>query len=230
MKRSKTLIPTPLCFIKFSKSKYNLELLNEGKIRFNPSEIYNDDTNKQRGDKFEGSEWIYNGNLEKVIVDHPTLGKLELKPFFNQKSQVVQYNCNFLSYSLYSVSINNFKTKNEFSIDDKLLEFGDSALLIEDPIRFLRSIVSEFNRRNIQYEFNYINYVDFAIEERELNSGPFRKTKDYSHQKEFRIIIPNRDNHPKEIYLGDISEYCRIFSSKDICEMNWIGKRRSVSL
>jgi hypothetical protein len=210
--------------IKFGEKKYNLELIREGKVRFSSPVFFNECDNEEQGDKYEGSEAIINDRVQSIKVFHPALGEFEFKPLKNAKSQMIQYNSNFLSCSLYSISSKNFETSNPFRIDKKMMKFGDSAVLIKDPYLFLKRIISELNNHNIYYQLDYVDYEDF-YNNKEVKTGPFSKKEDHSHQWEFRIIIPNTDNTPKYFYLGDLSEYCELISSKEICELELSARK-----
>lgn len=211
------------CFLKFTEREFAEKLINKGQIYFNLPNTFNKLVNKERGDDNEGAEWIDNSSIVHIKVEHPTLGTFEFQPVPNSVSKIVQYNYYFLSFSLYAITSALFNNDNTHKIDSQMSEFGDTAIIIDEPYIFLNAIISELKSKNLEYEINLVNY-------RDLTNGkvvlvPFDKKQEHQHHCEFRIIIKNTDDTPKIIEIGSIKNYSRQVSSKSIIESIWTAKR-----
>ncbi len=184
------------CFIKFIEREFADTFLN-GQVYFNMPSSFNDLPEKERGDENEGAEWIDNTEIVTVKTEHPTIGSIEFKVVPNSVSKMIQYNYQYLSFSLYAVTSSLFDKDNSHKIDSRMSEFGDSAIIIEEPYIFLNSIISELKNKNLDYEIKPIIYRD--ITKGRVDLIPFDKKLDHQHQFEFRIIIKNTDNVAKNI-------------------------------
>jgi hypothetical protein len=214
------------CLIKFGSEKNMLKLINKGELRFSPSEEYNKlKTEKERGDLYEGTEWIENIQLKKIEVEHPTIGKIEFKPVDGKLSKLTQYNYFYLSYSIYAISAQTFIEREIHQIDKEHLEFGDSAIFIKEPGTFLNSITDQLKKEKIEYEMNFIEYLNYE-QEGKISINPFNKKDEHLHQMEFRIIIRNIDNKAKFIHIGSIAQYSHLVSSESMIETEWKSKRK----
>lgn len=221
----KSLDQKIFCLVKFGSKENMLKLINNGELRFSLSKEYNDlIDNPERGDLYEGAEWIENAEFKKIEVDHPTLGKYSFKPKKGKLGKLTQYNYYYLTYSLYAISASTFSDKNIHKIDESHLEFGDSAVLIKEPYEFLNSITTELKKRQLQYEMNFVDYIDYNHEGKIL-TNPFTKKNDHLHQMEFRIIIENLKEEAEFITIGGIENYSQFLPSKTVVEMEWNAKR-----
>ena len=210
------------CFIKFIKREFADKFLN-GQVYFNMPSSFNDLREKERGDENEGAEWIDNTEIVTVKTEHPTIGSIEFKVVPNSVSKMIQYNYQYLSFSLYAVTSSLFDKDNSHKIDSRMSEFGDSAIIIEEPYIFLNSIISELKNKNLDYEIKPIIYRD--ITKGRVDLIPFDKKLDHQHQFEFRIIIKNTDNVAKTLEIGSIEKYSKLVSSQFIIESQWTAKR-----
>jgi len=211
------------CLIKFGEKEHIEKLLKQGELYFNTVSTFSELKDKERGDVNEGAEWIKNAQVKKIKVEHPTLGSLELFPATNQLSKLVQYNFYYLSFSLYAITPRCFEVTNKFQIDNRMLEFNDTALFIKEPYKFINSVVSKLKKDGIKYEANIVTYDDLC-REGSLEITPFTKKIEHQHQMEFRIIIENTDNEAKVISIGSIEDYSVLLSSKSMIETIWEAK------
>lgn len=213
------------CFIKFGPEEHLLNLRDYGELYFNVPKNFNNYINLQRGDLYEGSEWILNTEFSKIEVEHPSIGRFKIIPNKGDLGRLIQYNYTYLSYSLYTISTYTFAESLQHQIDDSLLQFGDSALLIKEPYKFLNKISRYFIQHGIQYEMNFVKYIDFT-KKGKINTNPFNKKLDHSHQMEFRIIIKNLNNAPEKMRVGGIHDYSSLLESKSIIEMKWLAQKK----
>jgi hypothetical protein len=216
------------CFIKFTERQFADKLLKDGEVYFNLPSSFNNLTEKERGDDNEGAEWIDNSQIIHIKSEHPTLGKFEFKPVPNSLSKIVQYNYSFLSFSLYAVTPDLFNKDDTHKIDPRMCEFGDTAIIIEEPYIFLNSIIAELKSKNLNYEIKPVNYRDMTSGRVDLI--PFDKKQEHQHHCEFRIIIENTDNVAKPIKIGSIEKYSRLVSSKSLIESTWTANRNPVTV
>ena len=211
------------CFLKFTEKEFADKLLNDGEVYFNLPSSYNKLTENERGDDNEGAEWIDNSQIVHIRSDHPTLGTFEFKPVPNSPSKIVQYNYYFLSFSLYAITPDLFDNSDTYKIDSRMREFGDTAVIIEEPYIFLNAIIAELKSKNLRYEIKPANYRDLTNGRVDL--VPFDKKQEHQHQCEFRIIIENTDNTAKTVKIGSIEKYSRLVSSESIIESIWTANR-----
>lgn len=212
--------------IKFGSEKNMAKLINDGELRFSLSKEFNGLVNeKERGDLYEGAESIENAQLIKIEVDHPTIGKHTFNPVQGKLAKLTQYNDCYLSYSLYAISTRTFIGRDVHNIDKEHLDFGDSAIFIKEPYKFLSSITDQLKKEKIEYEMNYVEYLNYD-QEGKISISPFNKKNEHSHQMEFRIIIKNVDNQAKLIHIGSIEKYCHLVSAESIIETVWSAKRK----
>ena len=201
---------TIFCLLKFGKQKYLKNLIDQGEIYFNSPKNFSESVIPEQGDKYEGSRWVQQIKEPiRVKLEHPTIGVFNFKTCGN--SELIEYNDNFLSYSLFAFTNKCFNNSSTFSIDNKILDCEDytHCIVIKTPNQFLVSIQNVLNKSHIQYEGNLCEYKN-------IQKTGFHKTgvfvkdyNDFSNQKEFRITIAAKGNEKcKKIYIGNLSEYC----------------------
>ena len=214
------------CFIKFTKREFADKFL-DGQIYFNTPSSFNNLKERERGDENEGAEWIDNTEIVAIKTEHPTLGSVEFKVGSNSVSKMTQYNYHYLSFSLYAVTSALFIKDDSHKIDSRLIEFGDSAIIIEEPYIFLNSIISELKNKKLEYEIKPVIYRDLT--KGRIDLIPFDKKIEHQHQCEFRIIIKNTYNLAKILEIGSIEKYSKLVNSQFIIESLWTAKRSVTS-
>lgn len=210
---------TKLFFIKFTDEKFADKLIQNGEIFFNKTKKFAKDSNQERGDKYEGSEWVDRSKMSYMKFSHPSFGEKILRLDPEAKTELIQYNHNYLLYSLFAVTQEDLDSINDFKIDKRMLDFGNTAVIIQNTKSFLDSIENELKKQNISYKYSFVNYEKFNEEKTDVN--PFIKKIEHKHQYEFRIIIEKNDDNPKLISIGSIEKYCIKMSSKRFIESKW---------
>ncbi len=210
------------CFIKFIEKKYVSSFLN-GEIYFNSVENLNKNLNHQRGDNLEGAYWLKNCRVEKLHVKNPKIGEFEIRINSEQNSKLINFNYYYSVFSLFTISPTFFSKSNSRNIDERMLEFGDSAILVEEPYKFLQSIITELKKQKYIYQADFVKYENFNLEN-EFEIHPFLKKNEHQHQMEFRIIV--QTNEPITIQIGSIEKYCKIWSSKNMIDTTWEAQRK----
>lgn len=216
----------PFCIIKFGKKKRLKSLLNNGELFFNSTENLNkiQILNKEQGDENEGAEWIENVQFSEIKVNHPTLGEYKFKPVSNTLGKLTQFNHNYLTCSFFIITTNDFENSNILKVNEKMLEFGEYALIIKEPKIFLDNIIEALEFENFDYSARKVEYKNLNSEGR-VQINPFIKKLEHRYQKEFRIIIKNQLD-PKLIQIKDIGKIGEIVTSKFIVESKWEAIRK----
>jgi hypothetical protein len=216
----------PICLIKFGKKKHLESLLTKGELYFNKTENFNqiNFSNKEQSDENEGARWIENTRFSEIKVDHQILGEIVFKPASNEYGKITQFNHNYLTCSFFVITTKDFENTNTLKIDDKMLEFGDYAIIINNPKLFLENVVETLESENLVYEAQKVKYK--KLESRgHIEMTPFVKKIEHQHQKEFRIILKNQIE-PKTIQIKDINDIGEIVTSQFLVESVWEVTRK----
>ncbi|MCL6273383.1 hypothetical protein M3P19_05140 [Muricauda sp. 2012CJ35-5] len=175
--------------------------------------------NPEKGDTYEGAEWIENAYIKKVNVKHPTLGEFNFLPHKESPFKFIQYNHNYLTCSFYILTTRNFGESGVQKIDERMHKLGDNAIIIKQPDFFLNQLKKTLENTNYSFQYGIVNYMDLSgIRKYDMN--PFIKKIEHSYQREFRIVIKNQLNR-KYIRIGSIKEYAEMVSSNLLIEADW---------
>lgn len=215
----------PFCLIKFGKKHHLESLLEKGELFFNTTTVFNKstNTNTEQGDENEGAKWIKNVQLAEIKVNHPTLGEFKFKSVPNKLSKLTQFNHNYLTCSFYIITTKDFENTNTLKIDKKMLEFGEYALIINNPKTFIDSLIKTLENKKISYVAQKVEYKDLEGKG-EITMNPFVKKNDHLHQKEYRIVLKNQFE-PKSLHIKGMKENGKIVLSKYIIESEWTVER-----
>jgi len=216
----------PFCFIKFGKKEHLESLLNEGKLFFNGTENLNQgiSINDEQRDENEGAEWIENIGLKEVKFKHPTKGEFKFKTDPNDLAKVIQFNHNYLTCSFYTITTKDFEKSNVFKIDKRMLKFGTHALIVKNPKNLMENLKNTLKKENIGFIANKVKYQNLKKEGR-IEMSPFIKKIEHQHQKEYRIILKNR-NEPLLIEMNKIGNNGILTTSQYLIDSKWEGVRK----
>lgn len=206
-------------FIKF-QDRDKIEYFQNGKIYFKSLAYYRqreqetgDDT---VGDVFEAMFHVNNG-----FLCIPEIG------MFEKLDDTLINSCFANHYAFCMLSL--FEDKYEFKFTneqkEKILRFGDSALLITNRSEFLHRVAIALNREHIKGAHGFVNYYDETADNSEywfsiLRSGTqniaFSKRKRYSYQQEYRLLIkpPITETDYLELDIGNIADISTIFAAE----------------
>lgn len=226
-----------LAFLKFGKREH-LEALQQGKLYMNSLSYFKkmekENNNKGMGDSDEASLVLteldikmYDNDTGKLVLQVPsTRGRIEdkadsLKPVL----------C--LSY----LDFNNLDVKEErkdfirgnivFTKEEReefIKNFGDTVLMISAK-HFLSSITEAFEKEGIEWDSGKVKYSNFNINYKDrveafMSGGSskfFWKDIFFSNQKEFRIVILNKDiEEPITIDIGDMTSYTSLMPTEQL--------------
>jgi len=91
------------------------------------------------------------------------------------------------------------------NVGERNFKFGDTFVLILNPIEFLNRVKRAASQREIEIHHKLVEYVD--REKYNGPMGPFRKFKEFFYQNEFRILVsPPESQCPYILNIGDISD------------------------
>jgi len=201
-----------LMFVKFTQRQY-AEKLIDGQLYFNLPNFYNSSDNEEIGDENEGAKLIDNSFKVESIKVESNNKFFEFNPLQNSNFKMTLFDESFLSFSLYTIYRSAFNNHNRtFTIDSKMQNSKyDTALVIENPIAFLKHIEQKFKQEKIEYEMNSVTYKN--LKTGKINLTPFDKKEEHKHQNEFRIIIKNLNNSARTINIGSIKDFCQLVPS-----------------
>ncbi len=103
----------------------------------------------------------------------------------------------------------NDKT-NQIRSHNDFLAFGDTVLMIHNPMHFISAMQSKMQSLGFKNNINIVEYYDSNYENRDL--GMFCKTKEYEYQQELRFFIKNDSANPIKFNIGSLDEYSDIYS------------------
>ena len=199
-----------LFFIKFGYRKYLEKLRDKGEVHFKSTKEFNNKKkyNNEQGDENEGAIWIDNIKNAQLTLEHPEFGELKFKSTPNKLVKLTQYNHNYLTCSFYAVTEKDFKESNTIEVDERMSEFGDSALIITNPTNLIDKIFEYASSNNLTLTFKKVNYGDFS-QEGKIEIDPFMKKMEHSYQKECRFVLDNCIEESKTFICSGI-ENCGI--------------------
>ena len=96
--------------------------------------------------------------------------------------------------------------RNDFEIDDRILEFGDTAIVIRDAIEFTKRLHRAANEIGLSVKQQPIEYVEKAKYQGVM--GPFRKYETFRYQSEFRYLLGPGNGEPIKLQVGDLRGLC----------------------
>lgn len=192
---------------KFGQKKYNLQALQEGKIRFVRSGRYSaDDMNKaQKDDENKFTFSVMPAFLKELdgmsgltTLDKTTALDSGVHIEFSSRHEYLVW-CAAASYD----------PRLPYAFD------ADSVLVIKDRQRFeieVRKALLNFNK-DFFVRASQIKYLDPYIDLSTKLDIPFTKHFRFSYQDEYRIVAEGT-NPPEELFLNitDLHEYAEIFS------------------
>lgn len=192
-------------FLKFSNEKeYLNDLVKNGVLYFNHYSNFFSQKGEVKN-KFDNSEGASH-HLQPEDIKHVTIGTHNYKVASTVTGHFTPPKLQFI-YCLYAITENSLSvSSNNQLYDSKLWEdFGKYVVFIHNTKEFKNRIVAYFEKNNIGYSGNLVEYVDSNKYSGEL--GIFRKKHDYKYQNEYRFAIcPNTDELNYPITIGDISD------------------------
>jgi hypothetical protein len=211
---------TIVFLIKFGEEKWIDELLQNGTIYCNTIDYFRKVENDHlRNDKNECKSYIDQITLLKFKVGDKVVR-------FNSPAQLVTDD-HFYDGNLFCITgivredINYalIKQIQVIKLDQRLDEFGESALLIYNIPEFRKRLIKALKKSGYKYKFSPVQYKNFKTYQGEL--GPFIKSDEFNFQREMRMFIENTSNDPIVLKIGNLSNIA--FKAKTSEIVNGIG-------
>ncbi|WP_454920835.1 hypothetical protein [Abiotrophia defectiva] len=221
--------------IKFGK-KEHLEMLQKGQIYMNTLQFYRK-YESSSGDEVVGdaSEAILAVELDNVkIIDNETneivleipISKAKIDPGYSRFPVF----CLFRFDKRNEVSRGEHYAVLEFTEEqkNKLVEFGEYALVIKDSDEFDKRLEEALSKANLFFAKGAIEYRNPNNEdvlERFAEGGPavaFIKREKYGYQSEFRYMVKKEVENHLKLQIEDISDISEIVPIKTLLNMRGI--------
>lgn len=207
-------------FIKFGKEEHLREMQSDGLFYCNTITYFASiDGDINRSDNFENvfeTKYFETPNLEiKVVNDNQDCNKgwkklgannLQLRHFYEKPIGNI--------FCISAFNLNPINPINIFHFDERLIEFGNCALVIMNQPLFLERLnekLEELIKSGIMHEKGFIKYSDLRAHSGEVSL--FQKDNRFAFQEEFRIYLKTDKyevNDPFKFYIGDISDISEI--------------------
>lgn len=204
--------------IKF-QDKDKIKSLQSGKIYAKTLEYYRkreEETGDcEVGDKYEGMV-----HINDATIYFPNMG--EIVPIKDELLKTSESN-DFL-FCMFGINPDLKKFSFTDEQKEKMLSFGDTALVVLDSEEFIRRVNIAAKNAGYQAEFNSVNYYNPNIDGGNmlfsLGAGmwniAFWKRDSYIYQQEVRFVFrPGAENVDHiELDIGDISDITAIISAE----------------
>jgi hypothetical protein len=174
--------------LKFGR-KCDLEkLLREGMFYAAPIKSFKRDISHDRYDKHEGlKELIHLNSSHKIQIMATEWDNWKFLPMTKGTFKGWHDDSSYHSYSLFSISKEETEEQEYFPIPEKMKEFGQHYLLIQNPKEFMRRVTKALEENNFKYIYGPIEYYNTSESHQSL--GFFHKSSHHAYEKEFRILI-----------------------------------------
>ena len=100
-----------------------------------------------------------------------------------------------------------------FPVPDRVLSFGDAAVLITDPNEFMSRIKTRFEALKINGGGDLVRYIP---DDHRGGVNPFEKRQRYAWQAEWRLRTNDGPNGPKTVELGGLTDISYLLPAADI--------------
>lgn len=204
----------PIMFLKFGNNPDRLEQIRKGSLYMNNLKFYIDREEETgeagSGDRLEALNVI--NDVEISVYDSQTNELLVTAPAENANLRYDEALTKPV-FCLYAVTIDmleiaevkgdrifcKLKFSNE-ELDNIKKEFGEYVLVIMmEP--FIERIKSAFEKKQYVFRAKMVEYADYSVNDPERIEKHYKgqsdlffyKEKDFAHQKEYRIVILNKD-------------------------------------
>ena len=219
-------MPYVWCFARVFAQNAHAEAFMKGRLYANRvSHFRKIEDDSERGDEYEATKLLMPSEMSLTPTDASTgesfpthhispselAGPIEIRPN-------VHSNCNMLC--LYAAYVTDDEANNLGPGDRKQLEqllrpprrmneFGNHAVVISDPVAFLRRVRKAALDKGYGYKADFVEYYDPEDQPSvDLFDAKlvFLKRRIYDYQREFRILIDThtRGSYAIELDVGDL--------------------------
>lgn len=205
--------------IKIGQKKHIENLHKTGEIFCNTLKFFKDcDKPDARFDRLEGSTkigqytelTIFSEKGDIVFSKNKEAGKTYLDKgfvsYFNESASGNIFSC----IAITEENEDDFFFEKYIAFDQEFKTFGDCALIIENPKKFINSFKQEIEKEGLEYYYGLVDYYNSKTDQRDLNV--FCKEEAYKWQNEFRFFIKNNIKDHKTFSIGSIEKYSQIIN------------------
>jgi hypothetical protein len=218
-----------VAIIKVGK-KANIDMLFElGRVHFRRVTYFREIEEQQilghfRKDKYEGVSEILKGGKMQVFLNDNRIGLSHNAELLLRKEKDEGFV--FCFTSIFESQL-TFGMRNRIPVDDRMMTFGDSVLLIFNPQEFMNRVRNCLEVNNYEFKSQPVSYA--KIEEGNSSHSIFTKPIEYSYQNEGRIFI-NRVEIEEfiNIDIGDLKDLAIQFPLEELDKFELFPKRDSV--
>ena len=199
-------------FLKIGDEKYMSKLLEDGEVYMNTVKYFREhEQNGNRGDKYEGTSLI-----EKDAKLEISIGNDRIASSNNSEIKLRYGKDNGNIFCLTSVFEQDLErnVKVNLNLSDELLDFGNRAILIYNPKKFINRVVNELKNLKVKYKILHVKYLD--INDYSGTYSIFRKPAKYSFQKETRIFLQNDDEKTIILKIGNLKDIALMIEANKI--------------
>lgn len=206
-------------FLKFSELKYLERFQKEGQLYCNSIQFFA---------KYPQESGI--GDLyENVVEQHyHESGQMTMK-LLDGSEKVIDFEAKDVAFKmmdtnhfvnifcLYCIDSEKHIIGEKIKISDDMKKAGNYCMIIYNFGEFINRIQNELNKKNIQYKFDFIEYIDFS--KYTGKKTVFQKPVQLSYQNEYRIAFKNDCPNAYEVFIGNIEDISIIYPTESIPEI-----------
>lgn len=228
-------LDTRLLFLVKVGQKKHLELLRQGKIRFQKLKIYKDaERSEAHSDPYEGIESILQGSEIKFGIKRPSG---ETHEFLSENGLVdvrIQSSLESPVLCLHAVHTGDW-TRREFTeeqipelksylqVSDSMKKYGDHVWMIQDLKKFNDRLIEAVKKLEVGVKSRFVRYVDFSSVHGTISDEQKAFVKDVRHKgdREFRyqILSQRSFDNTFTIDVGDLKDISMIMGFDEFREM-----------
>ena len=193
---------------KIGQREHMVSLQEEGVVYLNTLNCFWDiEDSGLRGDKMDGVDYMANGvhmgmrNASgEVVPVKVTSWTLQERTGEPEKINL------FCMYAIH-------RDPDSPSVDMRVTEFGDAALIITNPDKFMNRLADAARETNRSFHGDLVNYVptDYIGD-----VGLFTKTEPYRYQSEWRFALQDGPGAPMTLNIGNLADISQLIDSDEL--------------
>lgn len=209
----------------FSKEEYAKDFINNGKFRLNTLNFfkgYEEEHANNIGDVYEGIRYRATAEQEvKVTIEYN--GKreeIEVQEVYSHDNYVLNNNV----FCLYAPSVDIEKKytleamREIVAFQEDAEKLGDYLVIITNPDEFFERVRKTILKLGYTLKRGLVEYVDFNNPVHvPIEKIGFVKSDEFSHQKEYRLMVDDGRNIDEyiELQIGPLNDIAFLIPTKD---------------
>ena len=194
--------------VKFGQHEHICQLRDEGLLHMNNLPYFwQIEDEELRGDKFDSVAEINRGSSGIAIPENEPDKPVTITSWNLRRHPYQPERINIFCVCAVRPSVGSFP------IDERNFKFGDYALILANPEKFIGRISSHLKSQNISHKANLVEYVDNNYVGK---LGPFRKLRKFAYQSEWRLVCLDGPGKERDFRIGDIKDICIIVKSSEV--------------